>query len=213
MIHFNGNLLAAIDVETTGFIPGHHDIIQICVLLLDSDIKPDLQVNPFYVNMKPKRPENIEPDAMEVSRISFANIMQTAIDPWDAADLFDDWFVNLRKDMHNRRAKLPENRKLLPLAQNWAFDLNFVKDWLGEKSFFDFFHPWYRDTLAVAQFLNDQYAKDPNCVLPHKVPFPKSNLGYICSQLNVKNEKAHDALQDCIATAEAYRRMVVGPLP
>jgi len=213
VIHFNGNLLAAIDVETTGFIPGHHDIIQICVLLLDSDIKPDLQVNPFYVNMKPKRPENIEPDAMEVSRISFANIMQTAIDPWDAADLFDDWFVNLRKDMHNRRAKLPENRKLLPLAQNWAFDLNFVKDWLGEKSSFDFFHPWYRDTLAVAQFLNDQYAKDPNCVLPHKVPFPKSNLGYICSQLNVKNEKAHDALQDCIATAEAYRRMVVGPLP
>lgn len=206
-------MLACIDVETTGFYYGYHDIIQICVLILDSDIKPDPQITPFYVNMKPKRPENIEPDAMEVSRISFAHIMQTAIDPWDAADLFDDWFVGLRRDTHNRRAKLPEGKKLCPVAQNWVFDRPFVIDWLGHKGFDDFFHPWYRDTLPVAQLMNDKYAKDPNCVLPHKVPFPKANLGYICSQLNVVNEKAHDALQDCIATAEAYRRMVVGPAP
>ena len=213
MIHFNGHLLAAIDIETTGFIPGHNDIVQICILILTSEIKPDLEVNPFYMTIKPKRPENVEKEAMSVSRLNYAQILQTAVDPWDAADLFDDWFVSLRHDTPKRRAKLPENKKLLPLAQNWVFDRPFIMDWLGSKSFDDFFHPWYRDTLAVAQYLNDSYAMNPNCVLPHKIPFPKSNLGYLCAQLKIHNEKAHDALQDCIVTAEVYRRMALKQVP
>lgn len=211
MKHLNGNLVASIDVETTGFTPGYHDVVQVAVLILDSDYKPDRRVPPFYMEMKPKRPETIDQKAMHISRLDLAYLVQRAIDPFDAAEYFDDWFENLKKETRRHPPLLPEGKKLVPLAQNWVFDRPFIIDWLGEMSFNSFFHPWYRDTLPVTQFLNDQYAMNPVCSsMDHKVPFPKANLGYICSQLKVKNEKAHDALQDVIATAECYRRMAAG---
>jgi|GEM_PF-1164850 len=213
MIHLNGNLIASVDVETTGFVPGYHDVIQISVLILDSDLKPQRGCVPFYIDMKPKRPENVEPEALKVSRINFARLMKRAHDPWDAADMFDDWFENLKKDTPKRRALLPQGKKLIPLAQNWVFDRGFIIDWLGDQSFNSFFHPWYRDTLPVAQYLNDRYAKDNSTVFEHKVPFPKSNLAYLCSQLKVKNQQHHDALADTVATAEVYRKMVLGLIP
>lgn len=214
MIHLNGNLVASIDVETTGFTPGYHDVVQVAVLILDSDLKPDKRVMPFYMEMKPKRPENIDQSAMHISRLNLAYLLQRAVDPYDAADFFDDWFEKLKTQTRTHPPLLPEGKKLIPLAQNWVFDRGFMIDWLGDATFNSLFHPWYRDTLPVAQFLNDEYSKRPECAtFEHKVPFPKSNLGYICSQLNVKNEKAHDALQDVIATAECYRRMVHRQIP
>jgi len=213
MIHFNGHLLCAIDVETTGDTPGKHDIWQVCVLPLDANITPHRGVIPFYMDLRPKRPENIDYAALVVSRLEFAQRMQRAIDPWDAADLFDEWFEKLKRQVGERPPVLPENKKLLPLGQNWPFDREFTIDWLTKLSFESFFHPWYRDTLATAQFLNDQYAANPLCVLPHKVPFPKSNLAYLCSQLKIKNLKSHDSLQDCIATAACYREMIFGHIP
>ena len=213
MIHLNGNLICSVDVETTGFTPGYHDLIQVAVLPLDSDLKPVKTVLPFYMDMKPKRPENINQQAMHVSRINFARLMQRALDPWDAAELFDEWFEKLKQPTAKRGPLLPEGKKLIPLAQNWVFDRGFMIDWLGDVSFNSLFHPWYRDTLPVAQYLNDTYAKDPVCVLEHKVPFPKSNLAYICSQLKVKNQQHHDALADTVATAECYRKMVLKQIP
>lgn len=220
MKHFNAHLPAAIDVETTGLIPGYHDLIQICILILDSDFKPDKRMLPFYINIKPKRPHNIDPSNTSVlfrSREKFAKMMQRALDPWDAADLFEQWFESLKQ-----KAFLPEKKKLLPIAQNWVFDREFIIDWLdglcdpvnGKHLNFDsFFHPWYRDTLATAQYLNDRYVKDQFCVFDWKVPFPKSNLAYLCSQLKIKNLQHHDALQDAIVTAEIYRKMVNVEIP
>jgi DNA polymerase III epsilon subunit-like protein len=205
--------MAAIDVETTGFLPGHNDIIEIAVLILDSDIKPDKRVLPFAMEMKPIRPENVEPGALKTNRIDFAKMMQRAADPFDVADYFEDWFEGLKKDTPKRPALLPEGRKIIPLAQNWPFDRSFIMEWLGDKSFNSFFHPWFRDTLPVAQFLNDQYANQTCCAMPHKVPFPKSNLTYLCSQLKVNHDRLHRALNDCVATAECYRRMVLGQIP
>jgi len=223
MKHFNGHLPASIDVETTGFIPGYHDIIQIAILILDPmDMKPMKHILPCYLNMKPKRPENMDHKAMHITRINFAKLMQRALDPWDAADIFEQWFEALKRDNNKRKAVLGEGKKLLPIAQNWVFDRNFIIDWLdgltdpvnGEYCNFEsFFHPWVRDTLTIAQFLNDKYVMDPNCILPHKVPFPKSNLGYLCSQLKIKNLQPHDALQDCLATAAVYRKMIRGEIP
>jgi DNA polymerase III epsilon subunit-like protein len=211
MIHLNGNLIVSIDVETTGFTSGFHDIWQVAVLLLDYDLKPDKRVIPFYVNMKPKRMQNIDPSAVSLNRLNFAQKMKNAMDPYDAADHFDDWFENLKKETKRHPPLLPEGKKLIPLAQNWVFDRGFIIDWLGQRTFDSLFFPWYRDTLPVAQFMNDQYSKRPECMaMDYKVPFPKSNLKYLCSQYKVKNVRAHDALQDTIATAEVYRLMVTG---
>lgn len=194
MQHLNGNLLCAIDIETTGITPGKHDLIQIAILPLDSQIKPLKSASPFYMELMPKRPENIEKDATKVHRINLAELMQRAICPWKASEYFEEWFQKLG---------LPFQKRLAPLAQNWPFDRSFIIDWLGETSFSDFFDGRFRDTMTAALYLNDRAD-----FRSEKIPYPKVNLTYLCSQLGVNNDRAHDALQDCLATAECYRRML-----
>jgi DNA polymerase III epsilon subunit-like protein len=194
MQHLNGNLLAVVDVETTGLRPGYHDLIQIAVLPLDSTIKPLKTAMPFYLEMLPKRPENMDPEVTKVHRINLAELMQRAICPWKASELFESWFEKLG---------LPIGKRLSPIAHNWPFDRSFILDWLGEKAFSDFFDARFRDTMSAALFMNDRAD-----LHSEKVPYPKVKLQYLCSQLGVSTDRAHDALQDCISTAEVYKRMI-----
>src|SRR5690348_12661029 len=90
MVHLNGNLLCAVDVETTGLDPTKNDIIQLCILPLDSQIKPSQTVRPFVIEMVPKRPENIQSGANKTHRINLAELILRAIDPWKAVDLFEE---------------------------------------------------------------------------------------------------------------------------
>jgi len=196
MIHLNGNLLCAVDVETTGLRPGYHDIIQIAVLPLDSQIRPIQNIRPFYVAaMKPKRLENIDKAAPKAHRINMAELCLKGLDPWKAVDLFEEWF---------ERLELPVGKRIVPLAHNWVFDRAFVIDWLGELSFEHFFDYHYRDSMVAAEYLNDRADHHVE-----KYPFPKVSLEYCCNILNVTNADAHNALADCVATAEVYKRMLM----
>jgi DNA polymerase III epsilon subunit-like protein len=195
MIHLNSNLLCAIDIETTGTDPTKHDIIQICVLPLDCEIRPHKDILPFYTEMQPLDPDSIDPEAMDVHKLDLCRIMQQAMDPWRVAELFDEWFQKL---------KLPFRKKITPLAHNWPFEYGFLTKWLGKKSMEDFFFG-YRDTMALANAMNDSadFHVEP-------CPYPKVSLKYLCSQLKVEHTRAHDALPDCVATAECYRKMLMG---
>lgn len=195
MVHLNGNLLCAVDVETTGLTAGFHDVIQLAILPLDSCIKPLKTIMPFYVNMKPKRPENVEKAAARTHRIDMANLIINGLDPWKAVDLFEEWF---------ERLNLPVGKKIVPLAHNWVFDRSFVIDWLGDLSFQHFFDYHYRDSMTAALFCNDR-ADHHN----ERIPYPKVSLSYCSSELRVENINAHDALSDCVTTAEVYRRMLM----
>lgn len=194
MVHLNGNLLCAVDVETTGLDPAKHDVIQIAVLPLDAEIKP-IRIMPFYMNMKPKRPENIDKKAMTVSNISLVQLLRTAIEPWDAVDLFEEWFLRL---------KLPVGKKLVPLAHNWPFDRQFILEWLGGPKSFEYFFDWhYRDSMCAAAYLCDRAD-----AFLDRVPYTHYGINDLGAKHGVPNYKAHDALQDCIQTAEVYRRML-----
>jgi DNA polymerase III epsilon subunit-like protein len=195
MVHLNGNILACVDVETTGLRAGYHDIHQIAVLPLDTDIKPLKGVLPFALDIKIRHPDRIEKKAIQITRAEFVRRQQHAVDYFTAADLFDDWFVRL---------DLPIYKKLMPMAQNWPFDKGFLVDWLGNESFEQFFHPHFRDTMPVAAFHSDLMSFREQPYL-----FQKFALRYLCNALEVTNHKAHDALQDTIATAECYRRMLM----
>lgn len=190
----NGNLLCAVDVETTGLCAGFHEIWQLAILPLDSAYKPSKEFAPFYQEMRIQYPDRIDSKAIKLSRNNFALKQQRALDPFTCADMFEEWFHKL---------DLPIYKRIVPLAHNWPFDRSFLLDWLGEASFFDFFHAHYRDSMAAAIFLMDlaNYKCD-------QVTLAKFSLASMCGKFNVTNMKAHDALQDCIATAEVYRRLL-----
>ena len=192
--HLNGDIIAVIDCETTGLKPGYHDLIQVCILPLDSELNPSKKIMPFYQHIKATRPENVDPSALEVNKIDFFKLQQTAFDAMRVADLFDAWFQKLN---------LPLNKKIQPLAQNWPFDRPFLIDWLGSAAFESYFDRRYRDTMPVALYYND--VAD---LFNEPYPFPKCSLKYLASTLKIDYTGAHDSMQDCLITAQAYKKML-----
>lgn len=203
MIHLNGNLLCAVDVETTGIKAGFNDLIQVALLPLDSNIKPSKTAPPFKLNLTPKRPENIDPKACKIHRLKRAELISNSIDPFKAADLFDDWFEKLNLPLAGNTHK-----KIMPLWSNGGFDKSFLIDWLGYDHYNHYFHFHERDTQSLALSLNDRFDFHNE-----RVPFPKVGLTYLSNALDIINENPHDALSDCITTAEVYRRILLMFIP
>lgn len=198
-MHLNGNLLCSIDVETTGLIPGTHDIASICILPLDEQIQPHPDLNPFHMILQPKRPENADPEALKICRFKIADLILDGIDPWRAVDLFDEWITDLR---------LPPGKKLVPLAHNWVYDRSWLIDWMGGVSFEHYFHFIYRDPLPVANYYQD--VADFRCYDP--LPFTHFKLGYLARKLDIDVDsfgRLHDSLVDSVVCAEVYRRLIL----
>jgi DNA polymerase III epsilon subunit-like protein len=59
-MNLNGNMLASIDVETTGLLAGVHEIVQIGLVPLDGDLNPCENHRPFYHHICPQYPENAQ---------------------------------------------------------------------------------------------------------------------------------------------------------
>lgn len=195
MMHLNGNILCAVDCETTGFIPGHHDIASICIMPLNEQIQPHPDILPFALTLVPKRKENADPVALRKNGMKLSDLILNGIDPWRAVDLFEEWFENL---------KLPIGKKIAPLAHNWPFDREWIIDWMGRLSFENYFHHRYRDPLAVGSFENDRadFHNEP-------YPYAKLELRYLATALKVDVPgRLHEAMMDCLAAAEVYRKMI-----
>ena len=194
VVHANGNLICSLDWETTGKVPGHHEIVQVAIVPLDNNLKPLDSIRPFYQNIKPLHPERVEPQAMRTNRLSLSELVQFAPEPGKVADLLREWFEAL---------DLPQSKKLMPLAHNWAFESAFTINWLGDDEKDAIFHPHVRDSMRLATAINDLCAFHGG-----KLPFPSVSLETLCNKLKVENLSPHDALSDSLATAECYRRLI-----
>jgi DNA polymerase III epsilon subunit-like protein len=194
MVTLNGNVLCAIDVETTGLNPGFHEITQVCFLPLDNKLNPRKDIVPFDLNLRIDYEERIDWDALKISKINFLKHQQTAIDKYTAADLFETWVEKLN---------LPLYKRISPLAHNWPFDRAFIFDWLQPTAFGNYVDGRFRDTMSLAASINDIYDRQNE-----PVPFAKINLSYIASMLKIPHERAHTALADCIVTAEVYKQLL-----
>ena len=192
LLNLNGDLMVAVDTETTGLIPGYHEIIQIAVVPLDSEFKQHEGLRPVYMNMAPDHPER-QTGAANVHGIAMETLLSSASQE-EAADMFDEWFVKL---------ELPYRKRLVPLAHNWAFERSFLLHWLGLKTYSELWSGHPRDTMIFGLTLNDLAAwHGKNC------PFNKLSLKSMCSTMGVTLIDAHDALADCLATASLYREMI-----
>lgn len=192
--HLNGNLMVAVDLECTGTRPNYHEPVQIAVVPLNSDFRPLDGVRPFYTNIQPQFPERADRRATGVHGLDLSSLTMYAPHPDKVADMLIEWFENL---------DLPYDKNLVPLAHNWAFESGFLKAWLGVDLTDKIFHSHARDGMLTALHMNDKaiFRGEP-------APFNRVGLGSLCRKFNVINSKEHDALADCIAEAEVYRRLV-----
>lgn len=199
MQHWNGCQMIAIDTETTGLDPTFHEIVQIAMLPLDSNLKPREDVVPFYMTLKPEYPERIDPRALKINNLKPADLVLDGIDKDKATVLLQEWIDKLKLPY----TKYGNRMKIIPLGQNFSFDKAFIIAWLGVDLYSEIFHYHHRDTMHTAAFLNDRAGWHAE-----RVPFPKINLTYLCNLLNIRRERAHDALEDAAATAELYRKLI-----
>lgn len=200
MVHWNGNQLCAIDVETTGLDPFVHEIVQICILPLDSNVVPRKDVIPFYIEIRPEFPERRDPEAMTVTKLDMNKIMERGHDREKAKDLLVEW---------SNKLGLPLTRggnykcKIMPLWHNGKFDYCFILGWLGVELYGELFHGLDRDTMHTTLYQNDKAAAHAE-----DVPFKKNKLSWVANALDIEDDPTHDALQDCLATAAVYRKLI-----
>jgi DNA polymerase III epsilon subunit-like protein len=198
MQHWNENQVCVIDTETTGTNPLLNEIVQICILPLDSNLDPRKDVIPFYVTIKPESPEYWNPEAKELNRELFIKAMASGHDSEKVKDLLRDWVKKLKLPL----TKWGTPHRIIPLGHNFAFDRSFLMKWLGDQ-YEEFFDGRYRDTMTAALYLNDRAGFHAN-----KVEYAKVNLRYLCSTLKIDmGSRAHDALADCLSTAQVYKAL------
>ncbi len=194
-VHFNRNLFCAIDSESTGLDPLKHDMIQLSIIPLGPDFKPTRDFQHFEILIKPDRPENGSVEAEKVNKGLLNKALTHGFERWASVEMLRHWFYSL---------KLPERKKIVPLAANYQHDRDFIREWMGgQASYEEIFRNDYRDVQEAARVVNDMcdWASE-------RIPFPKQNLSYLCSTLGVENINKHDASGDALATAEVYRRLM-----
>jgi DNA polymerase III epsilon subunit-like protein len=195
MITLNGNVLCAIDVETTGLVAGFHEITQVCFLPLDNDLEPRKDIVPFDLLLRIDYEERIDWDALKVTKTNFMKHQQRAMDKYRAADLFEEWVDKLN---------LPLYKRISPLAHNWPFDKAFIQDWLQPTAFGTHIDGRFRDSMATAIAINDIYDR-----VNEPTPFAKVNLSWLAKTLKIEHHQAHSALGDCITTAKVYKQLLL----
>ena len=193
-MNLNNNILAAVDVETTGTEFGWHEIIQIAVVPLDRHCKPDDSLGFFYRNVAPTYPDRQGKEAKAKHGLNAHEFAELYPSQQDSAGLLDDWFMGLG---------LPFGKRLVPLAHNYGFERGMLALWLGQSLFDNIFQSHARDTMALGTMINDVYTWRGD-----KPPFHTLSLTSMCKRCGIVLDNAHDALADCIATAELYRTLI-----
>lgn len=176
------NNLAFIDVETTGFDPQKHEVIEIgCVVVKQlNDIGTQFQViKELELKIKPERLEDADPGALRVNGYNdadwlFAHTLQEAMTV----------FAEATKDA-------------VFVAHNLAFDYSFIqeafkKTGVENKMFFQ-----KMDTISIA------YAK-----LHKDITVERFSLQKLTEYFGIVNQRAHTALADARATFEVYEKMM-----
>jgi DNA polymerase III epsilon subunit-like protein len=194
-IHLNNAVCCAIDIETTGLSIDKHEVVEVAFIPLNSEWRPMTGLTPFVVDIKPENTYDITYGRNGMSRPRVAEIINEGYDQFAASDLFERWF--------HEHLKMPELKKIMPLASNWPFDRMFLQKWLGKLAFNEFIDARYRDTMSLASSIND--AAD---LRGEVIPYEKVSLVYLANLLKVDYPVRHRALPDAACSAEVYRRLL-----
>jgi DNA polymerase III epsilon subunit-like protein len=117
-----------------------------------------------------------------------------------AVDLFAEW----KKKLNLPTTAYGTPKKIMLLGHNIGFDIAFMKKWLTSDVYEEHFDFHYRDTMIIANFLNDAAG-----LKNEPVPYSKVKLQWLANKLGVEYDDrvAHDALVDCVITSKVYKKL------
>ena len=193
--NFFGNLLCAIDTETTGLDPDKHEIIELAILPLGWDLEFHPHHSLLDMYMRPDQLEDIDPHSLTVTGKTLQERLESGLDQGVAVDALYDWYDRLCLDAKSR---------IIPVAHNWVFDRAFLLRLLGQKGFDLMFSHHPRCTMAMANCLNDRaWWKDED------LPFPRMSLRECCTSAGIIfHGNVHGALEDAKLCKQLYKFMV-----
>lgn len=173
-----------IDVETTGDIPGTHEIIQIGAITFDNDLVPSER---FMSYIRPLRPSLFTVEAFNVNGLSLDFLADKPV-PAVVRTAFTCWL----EDVAN-------GEQLVPLGHNFdGFDNLFLKHFLSPEKHKKIFSYRSEDTCKILRYLKRRGS----------IKIESSSLDAGLKLFNIKRDKPHDAISDCLATLELYSKLV-----
>ncbi len=132
-------LLAHIDIETTGLLPGHHEPIDIGMVLTDVD---GGVVDSFFVRIMPQHPERLSEGAAAVNGFSVQRWRElNAVTPAQAVQQLSEFVQRVRG-----------NRNVMLVAFNSQFDAAFLDHLFRtqQRSWRELFHYFVLDIPSMA---------------------------------------------------------------
>ena len=195
MQHLNNNLICAMGFDATAADPERGEIIELACVPLDRFLKIHDELPLFNMKIRPNRLEDIDWKYTRYTRPEMAALCTTGIDRDKVADLFLEWY---------RMMNMPRFKKVMPLAHNFPELRQHLLAWLGWDVYDEIFHEQYRDTLVLANGINDAFDVRGNVV-----PFSKQNLSWLARQLDVqKHEMGGSPCMDANTVSEVYKRLL-----
>jgi len=178
--------LAFVDVETTGFNPDEHEVIELGAIVArqvpsgDPEKGPRLEIiHELEYKIKPQHIETADPGALRVNGYSEADWLF-------AADL-----EQVMKDFAEKTAGATF------VAHNLVFDWNFINKAFEKSSVKSKLHYAKLDTISIA------FAR-----LYHLEKAQAFSLKALAELTGVENEKAHTALADARTTMRVYKKLL-----
>ena len=179
-------IIAAVDIETTGFNPTTQDIIELAIQPLNADFTIMDEIPPFVARIKARRPWNASPKALEVNGLDL-----------NEGDEYEEMLAQLKAWLEEYRIE-----KIDILGQNVDFDRAFIEVTIPELGRM-FGHRDIRDSQRLARAFNDI------CIMKTGKP-AFENLGLVALReaLGIEGSQAHRALDDAIDSAKVYRALL-----
>lgn len=177
-------VLAHIDVETTGFVPGYHEIVDIGVVYTEKD---GTILARWHRRVMPRHPERAEPEAVAINGFDPEIWKERgALSPEEAVESL----------LGFERKRFP-NRKILRVAYNSKFDAAFM-DHLFRSAAESFDQPNYSyfwlDIPSMAWMLGYRQLTVAGLAealgVQEPPPEPLEHTGLACAEFNVRVYRA-----------------------
>ena len=176
--------ICAIDTETSGLDPRIHEVLSLCII----PIKDDFTDLGLTLNLRIRAVNPVDPKAIAINKLD-PTVGFSKSDAWKA---LKEW----------RRKNLIT--KIIPLGHNISFDLMFLKSIMNTPAdFSDLFHYRFKDSMILAQIINDIHFTQKGCKY-----FPSVGLDKVSGHLGIQNMIAHSAESDARTSLLCYKKML-----